>query len=141
MQPVDLSLSTLEALEFARPEPATTSDGPVRASLSAHRRADGTVTACIVLVLDPGWYAYGPGSPDGLPVAVAPTPGLGLRLAALPTFPAGFDDPHLHGYVPIEVALRGESDQISLEIRVQACNDSQCLPPATLSLTCTATRE
>lgn len=115
-------------------------DGSVTMHLSAHRGADGQVTAELSFRIQDGWYLYSPSASDGIPVAVAPTPGATLKLAALPEFPVT-DDGHLTQYFALRLALKGDGTQVSLDVTLQPCDAQQCLPPATITVTCTATTE
>jgi hypothetical protein len=114
------------------------SHGVVDAVLHAHRDIDGRVSASVRLTVNDGYYVYPPGSSEGLGLSVAPTGDCALALAG-PVSVLPQQD-HLTR-ADVSLVLEGPGDELSLDIRTQACDAQQCLVPTTFRVTCPITTE
>lgn len=105
-------------------------EGPVTVAVSAERAGD-VLTATVSFYLQPGYYLYAPGASDGIPVSVVPASD---HTQVEPVeFPATTDG-HLSGRPSVKVRLAGASDEVELDVTIQACNEQSCTPPSTLRL-------
>ncbi len=103
------------------------------------------------LTVAPGWHIYGPAVPSGyqaLEITATSEPA-GARLGAIPWPPAkafrveGLDDEFqmfegsLRLLIPIEMIIaRGSGDaRLHIDVRSQACNATECLPPTSIRAT------
>jgi DsbC/DsbD-like thiol-disulfide interchange protein len=108
--------------------------------------AEGTTPITLTLTIDPGWHLYAnPVGNDGLDDnATTVTAGGGAKAERV-QYPEGkkVDDKTLGAYkiytdeVKINVKARRPAGggPIELNIKVQACNESRCLVPATIKTT------
>jgi thioredoxin:protein disulfide reductase len=112
---------------------------------------NGSSDAVVTLSISPGFHvnAYPPTFSYLIATEVKPSKAEGL-IVGLPNYPAGgkkkfqFADQPLavyEGEVRIKLNLRAEKDaaagtrSLPITVRVQACDEQQCFPPATLNST------
>ncbi len=113
---------------LAVPRSGFQEEGPVAVGASASRTA-GELTVDVQFFLQPGYYLYAPGASDGIPVSLDPASP--HELIGPPVFPES-EDFHLTGRPLIRLRLRGESDEVEVDVTVQACNEQSCTPPSTV---------
>ncbi len=104
----------------------------------------------IVIDVEEGWHVNtNPARPDFLiPTTVAVRAEHGTKAAGL-TFPpgknlavAGFDEPLsvydgrvvVLGTLEVPKEAAGQTEELTVEVKFQACNDANCLPPKTTKL-------
>jgi uncharacterized protein len=129
---------------------AKRSDTVVKAEAKADKiAADGTQAATITLTIDKGWHIYANpvGNDDlGDSQTVATLSSKSKLRSVKVEYPAGKvvkdktvgDYKTYSGTVTIKATVRrakGDAEPLDVAVKVQACNESQCLLPATLKLT------
>ncbi len=138
------------ALAAATAAPAAAPEDPgrllaVEASIAA--AAPGQGTLLVKAKLAPGWHvnSHKPSEEYLIPTSVKLEPSSGVRLGE-PRYPEGrmqkfsFSEAPLSVYaeqfeieVPVEWSAAGGAPVVSGSIEFQACNDSQCLAPASVA--------
>jgi thioredoxin 1 len=103
---------------------------PFTTGCLAQRREDGLVELTVMLIMREGWYAYPPGSTEGVPVSITTNSAHevveALRVAA--------DIARLSGRADLSAVLRGDEDDVRFEVTVQVCDGTVCLPPERIRL-------
>ena len=127
-------VSALDVPAYVVPRRGFARSPQVGAALTGTKRADGLLEAHVQLFVGEGYHVYAPTATDGIPTTVELTSA--HRLVAPPEFPA---QEHLSGQVLVTLLLDGDSHDVDLAVRVQACNSVECLPPATIALSATFT--
>ncbi|WP_369637391.1 thioredoxin family protein [Nocardia sp. JMUB6875] len=110
---------------------------PVTAVLHARRYAPRRVAAYLTLRIAPDYYVHVPGSDTGSPLTIAVPAQSPWRIRETPVFPST-EDGRLTGTVLVAIDLDGRSPILTLDLRVQACQDDRCLAPVQLSVSCAA---
>jgi uncharacterized protein YyaL (SSP411 family) len=142
----------LKPAEPAQAEPGRKSDAVVKVSARAVPEkpdADGRQAVTVTLTMDPGWHVYA--NPPGSEELASVQTTVSISGKAKPqevkiAYPEGepINDTVLgkyrvyEGSIDIKASVRrGPGDDGPLEVRVkfQACNDKQCLLPATVKVT------
>lgn len=102
---------------------------PFGTSCILTRRPDGLLDMKVHLAVRPGWYAYPPGSDEGVPVSIevdAPHHLVSLAASA--------DGAHLEGRATLDAVLEGDGDEVRLRLTAQVCDGTTCLPPSSIPL-------
>jgi DsbC/DsbD-like thiol-disulfide interchange protein len=110
----------------------------------------GLVTVQVLLEIEPGWHIYAnpAGDESARPTVVGfepKTPVTVLGVDYPPGTPTQFGGPDTLALtyepkvtVPVRLQLKEEVApgvlELKMQVKFQACNDSSCLPPATLTL-------
>jgi len=131
-------LSSDEPVTLHAPRYDLAEHGPVSALMTAEYVGED-ISVDIRLDVQPGYFLYAPGAPDGIPVSVTVDGGSGRTVLDGPTIPIT-DDLHLGGTVPITLRLVGGDPVVRVEVKVQACDEQVCLAPTTFALTAVAGR-
>jgi hypothetical protein len=105
---------------------------PVDVACLAKAQPDGSVALELRLRLQDGWYAYPPGSSEGVPVSLSVRPDSGYVVTA--PLVADSDDGHLTGRAVLTAAAVGTGDDVRMDVTVQVCDGSVCLAPRTYFL-------
>jgi len=125
----------VSALDVPSPQPPAADRAVPQATPTLGAARYGDVVRCMLMLeLPAGFYAYAPGSQDGLPLALTVRDGVEVVEELAVVQPAGED--HLSGNVLATFAVRGVSDEMSASLRVQLCDELTCLAPQTLELRC-----
>jgi DsbC/DsbD-like thiol-disulfide interchange protein len=129
---------------------AKRSDTVVKAEAKADKiAADGTQVVTITLTIDKGWHIYANpvGNDDLVDTQTVATLSSKNKLRSVKVeYPAGKlvkdktvgDYKTFAGTVTIKATVRratGDAEPLDVAVKVQACNESQCLLPATVKLT------
>jgi hypothetical protein len=111
---------------------STASTGHVRAELRAVCTAPGRARATVEISVEPGWYVYAPGSPEGKPVALVADTNGGQTIDSV-TFPEATDW-LLSGQFELQADMATSDRDIAVQLHVQTCNKSVCESPRSLKL-------
>jgi hypothetical protein len=103
---------------------------PVDVSCLLTRRDDGLLGLKLNLQIEAGWYAYPPGSDEGIPVSMSLT----TSHAVVESLTPESDAAHLEGHTALHAVLSGESDEVRVDVTVQVCDGESCLAPQTTHL-------
>jgi DsbC/DsbD-like thiol-disulfide interchange protein len=143
-----LTLLTLGLLAMPVHGQAKRSDSVVKAEAKANQPNNaGQQTVTVTLTIDRGWHTYAHTVPQdfpGIPTSVAvsaKTPPKEVKI----DYPKGktIKDTVLGNYnvyedkAVIKINLQrtlGDNSPLKLSLKIQACNDKQCLLPATVEL-------
>lgn len=113
------------------PAEAPTSADAVSIEIEGWKR-DGKVSARMVVRVAPGYHVYAPSTkePHAIKLAVSLPEGSPLRWRETPSLPA---PPRgtISGRFAQDLALEGDTDQLSLLATYQACSEKACLLPVT----------
>ena len=115
-------LSTIEAAEH--------DDDAFEVACISKRGDDGNLDFVVHVTVADGWYAFPPGSEEGLPVTVTVTSDHVVLEPLTPIEPAD----RLTGRASLRAVLAGPSEEVRLDVRVQVCDGDSCVAPRTLSL-------
>lgn len=105
-------------------------DLPFSVGCLLSRREDGLLEMKLNLTIADGWYAYPPGSDEGVPVGITIRSPHRVVEQLSPAAPA----PHLQDKSALLAVLDGPEDEVRVDVTVQACDGTTCLPPTTTAL-------
>jgi len=104
-------------------------ESPVTVGCMLSRRDDGMLELALNLTVGDGWYAFPPGSEDGVPVSITIT----SPHEVVAPLAAGPDVARLEGKASLTAVLDGP-DEVRLEVTVQVCDGTVCMAPTVTPL-------
>lgn len=110
---------------------------PVSTGCLLTRTEDGRLQLKVNLTIAKGWYAYPPGSAEGVPVSITVT---SAHQVVEPVRPE-HDTEHLTGRASLLAVLEGDDDVVRVDVRAQVCDGNTCLAPTTTSLVVPLTKK
>ncbi len=120
--------------DYAQPEQE---HEPVGMSALLTRRPDGLLDLKIYLKITDGWYAYPPGSDEGIPVGITVT---SAHTVIEPLAAESSAAAHLEGQPALRAVLGGDQEEVRVDVTVQVCDGAACLAPTTTRLVVPLTR-
>ncbi len=105
------------------------SDAQVEVGCLLKHRDDGTLELTLNLTVGEGWYAFPPGSDEGVPVSLA----INSEHEVVEDLAAESPGAHLSGKSTLTAVLRGP-DEVRLDVTVQVCEGTVCMAPVTTQL-------